>query len=316
MTIKFDPNKKEPISHEMQLEISEIMQNMVLEKIFSSKNWDTKNLIFHGGTSVHVAWSSPRYSEDLDFLLNIEQVDNINTTIQNSIKEIEKELQQKFPGSEITLKTKGNNEKIRSVIVYDIIWKHPNKYGKVRVKTEFFTVPPSNIKAYESINKEWKNNDMLIWTKPQIEVDNLKLNVATPKSIYGDKIKCIATREYLKPRDFFDLWWLKTQLSQYIPNNETEIYKTIRHSADCYETKNLDLINGFERILHLNREDTIELIKENLKNFIPEDTYLQMLKNDSFSEIFDNLQNEIKKCSDIVKNNDPNWKLDKTQEYK
>lgn len=316
MTINFDPNKKEPISHELQLEISELMQNMILEKIFSSKDWDTKNLIFHGGTSVHVAWSSPRYSEDLDFLMNIDQIDNINKAISDSIKDIEQELQKKYPGTEISLKTKGDNKKLRSVIVHDIIWKHPNKYGKVRVKTEFFTVPPSNIKAYESITKNWQPNDMLIWTKPQIEIDNLKLNVASPKAIYGDKIKCIATREYLKPRDFFDLWWLKTQLSQYIPNNEEEIYKTIRNSADCYETTNIDLINGFEKILKLNRNETITLIENNLKNFLPEETYIKMLNNDNFSDMFDILQSEIKKCLNIIKINDPQWEQKKTQELK
>ena len=41
-----------------------------LDALMASRRWEPGELVFQGGTSLHLAYGSPRYSEDLDFLVN------------------------------------------------------------------------------------------------------------------------------------------------------------------------------------------------------------------------------------------------------
>jgi hypothetical protein len=41
-----------------------------LDALMASRRWEPGDLIFQGGTSLHLTHGSPRYSEDLDFLVN------------------------------------------------------------------------------------------------------------------------------------------------------------------------------------------------------------------------------------------------------
>lgn len=41
-----------------------------LDALMASRRWEPGDLVFQGGTSLHLAHGSPRYSEDLDFLVN------------------------------------------------------------------------------------------------------------------------------------------------------------------------------------------------------------------------------------------------------
>src|ERR1700747_1336227 len=41
-----------------------------LEARLASRRWTPGDLVFQGGTSLHLAHGSPRFSEDLDFLVN------------------------------------------------------------------------------------------------------------------------------------------------------------------------------------------------------------------------------------------------------
>ncbi len=43
---------------------------LFLDSFMQESKWKSDELAFHGGTSLHLSWRSPRYSEDLDFLLS------------------------------------------------------------------------------------------------------------------------------------------------------------------------------------------------------------------------------------------------------
>lgn len=324
----FNPSKRERLSQETQTEIAQLMQFLLLDGIFHNKKWETKDLVFHGGTSIHIAWASPRHSEDLDFLLNVEKANEIEHTINETAEQIRHKIKNTYPGSEIEIKTKGQPDELRTVLAYDIIWKHPKKQGKIRVKTEFFIIPPENIKNYQAFNAKWDKNDMFVWLKPNIpmphniishdrnqihnaensqllgfetlEAHDVEINVATPSSIYGDKLKCMSTRPYIKPRDYFDLWWINTQIPEAVPKTEDELYKIIRTSADCYETTDEELIEGMQRNLELDRQETINQIAENLKTFLPLDIYNEMEEKNCFSEIFDHAMDEMERSMKAI----------------
>lgn len=50
-------------------EITQSMQVAALEAMMVTRDWQPGELIFHGGTSLHLVHGSPRYSEDLDFMV-------------------------------------------------------------------------------------------------------------------------------------------------------------------------------------------------------------------------------------------------------
>lgn len=41
-----------------------------LDALMASRRWEPGDLAFQGGTSLHLVHGSPRFSEDLDFLVN------------------------------------------------------------------------------------------------------------------------------------------------------------------------------------------------------------------------------------------------------
>ena len=48
-----------------------------LHALMNQSTWRVGQIAFHGGTSLHLSWHSPRHSEDLDFLLS-SQVDDLD----------------------------------------------------------------------------------------------------------------------------------------------------------------------------------------------------------------------------------------------
>ena len=60
---------KRTLSAAEAFDLRQALHVSVLEALLASRRWEPGDLIFQGGTSLHLAHGSPRYSEDLDFLV-------------------------------------------------------------------------------------------------------------------------------------------------------------------------------------------------------------------------------------------------------
>ena len=62
--------KKTPMTAAQQFELRQALHVATLDALLASRRWQPGELVFQGGTSLHLAHGSPRFSEDLDFLVH------------------------------------------------------------------------------------------------------------------------------------------------------------------------------------------------------------------------------------------------------
>ena len=58
---------KSPITDQQRIEWAQLAHVSYLHALMNQSTWRVGQIAFHGGTSLHLSWHSPRHSEDLDF---------------------------------------------------------------------------------------------------------------------------------------------------------------------------------------------------------------------------------------------------------
>lgn len=168
----------------------------VLEALMASRRWAPGELIFQGGTSLHLVHGSPRFSEDLDFL------------VADSLKlgSIGSSIQSRLAGTpwlpadmalNVTTPKDGRNPH-----VFDVAVSGEGVLGSVRVKVELWAAPGEALKPLATAVHPVR---LIVGRAAgaQAFVPTLEL-----KEIFVDKVFAVVARPYLKPRDVFDLYWL------------------------------------------------------------------------------------------------------------
>ncbi|MDR3323760.1 MAG: nucleotidyl transferase AbiEii/AbiGii toxin family protein, partial [Zoogloeaceae bacterium] len=61
---------KRQLSPTEAFELRQALHIATLDALMASQRWNPGELVFQGGTSLHLAHGSPRFSEDLDFLVS------------------------------------------------------------------------------------------------------------------------------------------------------------------------------------------------------------------------------------------------------
>lgn len=160
-------------------------------------------LSFHGGTSLRFLYDIPRYSEDLDFALDLQskQYDfqrylatiKRNLTAENYLVEIRAKKKQpivnqafiRFPG-----------------LLYELeLSPHPNQI--FAVKLEIDTNPPLHAVSETTLLNR--------------HVD-LHVRHHDRASLLAGKLQAVLNRAYIKGRDWYDLWWYLKQTEWPLPN--------------------------------------------------------------------------------------------------
>jgi hypothetical protein len=161
----------------------------VLVALMASRRWAPGELIFQGGTSLHLVHGSPRFSEDLDFLVEDSlKLNSIGSSIQSRLAGtpwLPDDM-----GLIVTPAKDGRNPH-----VFDIAVSGEGVLGSVRVKVELWKTPAEALKPLAT------------------EVRTVRLIVGRAAGAQAfvptlDKVFAVAARPYLKPRDVFDLYWL------------------------------------------------------------------------------------------------------------
>ena len=159
----------------------EYLQLLFLSKLYTRKQ--SQAIFFKGGTALHLIHKAPRFSEDLDFTVELKGKDFSNF-IQKLFEEISKEGMIKF------------REK-KSIT------------GK-----RFLLKSESAILPYETfVNLDFSFREKIIFPqKSIIETDYPILFTSyiyhlSKDEIFAEKIRALLTR--IKGRDLYDLWYLE-----------------------------------------------------------------------------------------------------------
>lgn len=248
--------KKSPLNIEQSLKWSQMAQTCVLQALMENKTWKTNSLVFHGGTSLHLSWNSPRFSEDLDFLLSrdVQNIDQIMQNVHTTVKEIFYKEDALFK-IEILNKTKDEER----MPVYHVKIGHDNFLGKALIKVEFWRVSSEYLEKYPVQLRTPKNSDWVADTYP--------VPAADLETAFCDKLTAFATRPFLKWRDIYDLWWIGTQTDADL--DIQKILPQFKHNLSGYEDDMQNALAALDRFLAQDRSDMVQQADPDLKKWLP-----------------------------------------------
>jgi predicted nucleotidyltransferase component of viral defense system len=240
----------------------------VLDALMSSRRWEPGDLAFQGDTSLHLVHGSPRFSEDLDFLvrssLNLERIEEAIQARLSFTPWLPKDAQ-----LTVTRAKEGRNPHSFMVSL-----KGQALIGGVRVKVEMWQTPKAGLEPLKVTVSPVKLASGF-GAGAQAFVPTL-----APIEIYADKVFALAARPYLKPRDVFDLYWLHCH-----GIHSSLSVEDLRARLSTYPGQSpQDWIQKAQH-RHLELGASYEIIKNDLRRWLPstwlldETTVNAMIKN-------------------------------------
>jgi len=180
----------ENLARELRIDVTQVVREfweiIILKGLFDSP--EGKFLIFKGGTALRLVYSSPRFSEDLDFSL-------ISDRLKEKFNSLVKKIISPYPELTIT----------------DLEEKYYTYLGEIKI-TQDFLPSPFRIKIEISKRRErGYKSELTVITSPVSTVQCLG-RVATLEQLYKDKLTCLEERA--KPKDIFDLWYISQKLKK------------------------------------------------------------------------------------------------------
>ena len=140
-----------------------------------------KSLVFQGGTSLKIAYGSPRFSVDLDFVRTSIGDDDLKKLCEG----LDRHLKEKYPDFDFEVKVQKDTPELQRVMLKI---SHPSLPNKVRIPIEKF-----NMVAYT--HEKHKDGEMM-------------LTVEAKEELMADKIVALMFRKFVKAGDVYDLYYL------------------------------------------------------------------------------------------------------------
>ena len=243
---------KRQLSATEVFDLRQALHVATLDALMASRRWEPGDLVFQGGTSLHLAHGSPRFSEDLDFLINSAlKLDAIGDAVQTRL-----EGTQWVPGDTRLMVGKAKDGHNPHSFVVSI--GGPDVIGSVRVKVELWQTAQAALSPIKAIVAPIK------LTRGPASGMQAFVPTASLAEIHADKVFALAARPYLKPRDVFDLQWLSDReglrecsVDDLRVRLATYPSETPREWIDKAFRRRLDLYNG------------VDLIHTDLKRWLP-----------------------------------------------
>jgi len=190
---------KRPLTAVESFDLRQALQVATLDALMASRRWEPGDLIFQGGTSLHLAYGSPRFSEDLDFLVSDAlKLDSIAESVQTRL-----EGASWFPADTRLTVTKARES--GNLHAFDVTLGGQDVLGAVRVKVEMWRADKAAMAEVAVLVRPVRLN-----RGPTSGMQTF-VPTAELQEILADKVFALGARPYLKPRDVFDLYWLQRQ---------------------------------------------------------------------------------------------------------
>lgn len=247
-------SKKRTLSVHEESYLRNVLQTATLAALMDSRRWEPGDIAFQGGTSLHLAHGSARFSEDLDFMVRG------GLSLKGLSREVQKRL--RLPPD------------IASDLSVSVT---PIKDGR---NPHSFYVTLSGLQVIGSAKVKIE-----LWQTSAIAMQSLALKVSTIASstgqafvptltlgeIYADKVYALGARDRIKPRDVFDLWWLSEQgiaaPSPELLRTRLSIYPA--PSGLETDTARAWLNNAAARLAELQYPGATDRVAQDLKRWLP-----------------------------------------------
>jgi predicted nucleotidyltransferase component of viral defense system len=277
-----DLNRRGNITQEERFAVAEVMQLFLLNETARAADWRMGDAAFHGGTSLKVAWNSPRFSEDLDFMVAENRLDELYAVGQTIATRVRKGVAAWKPGSVVEFSAKKGEGEDR-IDVWKVKWTHPARIGKVMVKMEFFAADAALLSEYAATMQTPR------FGATSVVKATMPLPVADMVSMWADKVKATATRPEYKWRDGFDLDFVAAHFARLAdevamgtsragakPPSEAELLAALTRTAAIYGKTHGDIIDGLERRLDSGVFDDCEGFSRDMSLWLPAELHRRL----------------------------------------
>ena len=260
---------------------SEIIQLIILHCFYSLI--ESKDIYFQGGTAIRWCYNGNRFSEDLDFVTHMKPQE-IDTLILKMSENIRRNIIAHLGPGEFEVRSRKTS---RMGSYNSFIQFRPLKERKkISVKLEFEQLKEGYVPETEKVilSRLPFVRHFITIGEFRIPNPNSVIIVETKEEILSDKIRALFEREYLKGRDFYDLWFLnslKVSCKSSLVERKLRMYK-------AFFKKKRDL-EYFINPSAKNKEKIIEAMQNDLSRFLsPQE--MSLFESSKFKEIFDALK--------------------------
>ena len=196
--------------------VKEITQEIILYALSTTKFFD--HVHFCGGTALRIIYGLERFSEDLDFTLNIPDenfnFDNYMSDVLNVLKQY------------------GLDMKIKKAKDNTFVKKRELKKDSEKWQLSF----PSLEKVVIKLEIDANPPEGAIYTDKILDFPILhKIRIGTIETLFAGKMHALLCRGFVKGRDWYDFLW-------YVKNNHAINYDLLQHALfqmGPYKGKNI-----------------------------------------------------------------------------
>ncbi|MCG6536486.1 MAG: nucleotidyl transferase AbiEii/AbiGii toxin family protein, partial [Syntrophales bacterium LBB04] len=201
---------------------AEIAQLIILHQIY--RQTGSRDLIFQGGTAIRWCYGGTRFSEDLDFVTPL-AAEAVRVKLEKTLPGIERTMIPHFGIGSLTMTEKSARTE---ALKCSMEFRPENSREKISVKLELEGI---------SGNMKPELTNQVLSALPTVSyliaVGEFRVPQAhavvvaeTPAEILSDKVRSLLERRYLKGRDLFDVWYLRSVLNA--PVNKEIVEKKFR----------------------------------------------------------------------------------------
>lgn len=220
------PLKRQPLPSTTKHQWSVLLQTLLIAGFVERSRWTQSEAVFHGGTSLKLGWGSPRWSEDLDFLLKKDHLQEAERHIHSAVTFARAHLARIDAALQVEVSGKTSDRMAR----YAVSMTKPGLLGKAMVKAEFWGVEDSYLERYPSALRLPEPPQELAQAGYFVRVSSM-LPMATLNAVMCDKLVAVANRPYFKARDIFDMYWIQQERSFERPTPEQMARDVLVHAS-------------------------------------------------------------------------------------
>src|SRR3990172_4761812 len=240
---------------------AEVAQLIFLHCLYSQSG--SHNLIFQGGTALRWCYGGCRVSWDLGFLTPLDP-GTITVKLGKTLKAVEKEMAPHFGTGALSVLDKSTR---RDTLKLFVDYRPAASREKISLKLEFEMI-------LKNTSPETKNH--VLSTLPAVSYlmtagefriprPNSVLVAETVSKILSDKVRALLERRYLKGRDIYDVWYLRSALNVAAGKEMIE-RKLIMYAWPFKALRGLDF---FAEPTPAGSEELKTAIRQDLSRFLP-----------------------------------------------
>lgn len=294
-----DFSRRGPLMPIEKTMISQSLQIYVLESIARLVQDMPGRMMFHGGTAISTVHRSPRWSEDLDFMITPDMSDALDDMHELIEKQVRDRMVDRTPGCQFELIDKGKRRgKVRdadpgTVMSWTGRWEHPMRIGVVKMKVEFYIAEPESAVRYNTVMSKPEAIGLL---------STHALPTATLETIWADKIMAMSARPVMKWRDIYDMGYIVDTMENF---NTDMLFERLKVSCASYRSDLSAIHAGLARDYLVNLPEHYETFKEDTRAWLSPSDFNSACERGTLEHYLDNCVLQIDTAREMIEQRVP-----------